>query len=484
MRYESILWASVAAALAGCTTLEADKVSAGADLPDGSFTYSLPRTSLLVVGTVTLNACKAVQDGKKFWYPSLDISQAVTVTPVYEADPDAQYAIPYDKLRSWSKAITLSVNTSNSKTLSSLNGSISDQSGPIVLGTALAAVKIIGGLGVPTIAGGLLTSLSANGPVATEAEQKKRPAYCAEDIAKALTMIDADTAAIVADENRDASQKNSVPNPDIAKKQAEIARLQGEYGLVRHFQFLWTPKGDNDDNPASGSETVTLSRSIDLYTKFFTDWLKTDDSKAWFADSGNAKRSIAHQIVDPITIQIEISNWTSGVKTWPNASAVSTSSSTSPTQALVLRDPALATLRVCKGACAGRMRNAMLETTNDLAVPVTIALGQFGRVFQLPLKNGVFENSNLSLTLNADGSIASIGNGSSSSLATNLTTAGQIGDSISAARAAQNTATSAQLSAKTSAASYADAVNKALADCLAQQATILSLGGHPIGTCQ
>ena len=31
-----------------------DKVSAGADLPDGSFTYSLPRTSLLVVGTVTL----------------------------------------------------------------------------------------------------------------------------------------------------------------------------------------------------------------------------------------------------------------------------------------------------------------------------------------------------------------------------------------------------------------------------------------------
>ncbi|WP_143787639.1 hypothetical protein [Paraburkholderia phenazinium] len=468
-----ILWMTMALVpwLTACTELRVDPLPAGSEPTTGDFVYSLPRTTLQITGSITLNSCTAFNiDGKGAYEPGWDISETVTVTPIYEADPDAQYQVPYDTLRSLWKETSVTITSAGNKTITGLNGVVNDQVGSAVLAAGLAAVQIVGGLGVvsvPTAAAEKLAAVEKN----TTAHLAKAPAYCSPSVTAALDRINQDMEKIHSDAIADAKQKSTVANPEITSLQSEIARLQAETFLTRRFSVVWSPSF-TDSQIATATKTI-ISQSLPLYGTYIQDWL-SDDGKKWLAD--NSKSSKALALTSPVIIQVELNTWTMG----PQPPATPQTQTTS----LVLRDPALGTLRACRGSCVSSAPATLTEVTGDLTTPVTLAFGQFGRSLVLPLKNQVFENSSLALLVNADGSLSSQGNHSTPTLATGLGTAGQIGTTIGTNQTNRNTSITAQNTAEATNASAVDTANKTLADCLSEQQAVRAAGGTPIGVCQ
>lgn len=165
---------------------------------------------------------------------------------------------------------------------------------------------------------------------------------------------------------------------------------------------------------------------------------------------------------------------------------------------LVYRDPALATLRLCRGECRLETNlgsdpdtgtpTSIIDTTDDAATAVmSVPIVQLGRIYVQPLRNVMFETSNVTLATAADGSLSSVGTQGSSAAASGFT-------ALSAAASAQaqavanrngavgaiNTAIGAQNAAAVSTATFTDNVNKARADCLVQQTAIVKAGGTAV----
>ena|ERR1700722_17711797 len=99
----------------------------------------------------------------------------------------------------------------------------------------------------------------------------------------------------------------------------------------------------------------------------------------------------------------------------------------------------------------------------------------------------MFETSNVALATSADGSLASVGTQDSSAAASAFTGLGaaataqtQAMANQNGAIAATNTAIGAQNAAAVATATYADNVNKAKVDCLAQQAALIKAGGKAV----
>jgi hypothetical protein len=128
------------------------------------------------------------------------------------------------------------------------------------------------------------------------------------------------------------------------------------------------------------------------------------------------------------------------------------------------------------------------EITGDVSGAIAVPIVQLGRVYVQPLRNVLFQTSTAALTVAADGSIANVGTQSSSAAAAGFTAATGAANAQASATAARNTAVAGQntaASAQTTAAAatFADTVNKALADCLTQQAAIVKADGRPVA-CQ
>lgn len=467
----------------GCTSLEATHVaSEGERVPTvGNFIYALPKTSFIVTGSVTLNGCSAVKAfGKRDYRPSLDLTETFAVTPIVEADEDAQYAIPYDKLRTFLKETQVTLTLNANKTFGGINAAVNDQAGPILLSGLLAAVKVAGGLGVPatpaqqlfhgTLSPELLKLLRRT--IKLRRAEPPPPTYCTDEVLNALKQIDADNQKIYAQTGSDANAKATIPNPNIAKWQSEIAQLRRDYGLNRTFNLVWSPALEDG---ADDGHNDTLLKSLDVYGSLIATWLNPA-GRAWYANEAvNGSKPGFHAVHDPIIAQLVVRHWTMGQPlTVDTRKAIDAGD-------LVLRDPAIAELRLCRNSCSSE---GGIEASSDLASPIAVNLPQFGRYVVLPLKNQIFENSSLTVQVNPDGSIASIGNHSTGTLATNLATVGQIGDQLATNAKAGNDAIAAANSVNAANAAAVDIANKTLADCLAQQAAVKAAGGTPIGTCQ
>lgn len=257
----------------------------------------------------------------------------------------------------------------------------------------------------------------------------------------------------------------------IAADQADIAVATKTGGIVRSFRVVWTPQvGDLPTATTTG--TRILDFPVDL-TPVVKPWL--DPAYAdWFVTPRNETLPAVQAVKRAMTIRLALDGWTLG-NDLPAIAAEPNVGSLGHPAGLVVRDPALATVRLCRGACTDE-RGRVVDTTDDLQPPSRMALSQLGRMDVLPLSSGLFDKSNLVVALNADGSIASLGTQLSNTAATNLATVGQIADAITSGRTNRN----AQAIA---AANYADTVNKALADCLTQQEIIRKAGATP-APCQ
>ena len=476
MRYFTL--ALGAGLLSACTTsLETNHIPPDlARSPSfGNFTYVLPKTSFVVAGTITLNGCDAVKSDAGGYQPSLDLTETFAVTPFVEADADAQYAIPYDKLQTWMKETQVTVTSNPNKTFGGFNATINDQAGPVAMAGILAAVKIAGGLGVPSVPRSHLyeeqVSGHLKGILSRRFGTEEKPDFCKPEVLKALQQIDADNKAIYSETAEDTDKKHTIPNPDIAKQQSEVGRLRRDYKLTRTFTFTWSPTLQSG---RPDGEFDVFARPIDIYASFISNWLSSEGT-TWYARNSGAAGVDA--VKDPVVVQLAVRNWTMGA-TRADAPDVPV---IPPATGVVLRDPALAELRLCRGACASE---STLQPSTDIATPTGVSVPQFGRYVVLPLTNGLFQNSNLVVALNPDGSIASLGNHSTGTLAAGLGVAGQIGDQFATSAKARNDAMAAANAAAATSAAAVDVANKTLADCLTQQAAIKAAGGTPIGSCQ
>jgi hypothetical protein len=484
---------------AACTTeLQVAPLASGASPPTGSFVYALPREYFAVSAVVTLTGCDAipvdakgddipvtpVPDGQTpptiaGYRPALNVTETITVTPVVEADGTAQFAVPYEKLRTWRKETSFTVTSNANKSIASVNGTINDQLGPVALQSIYAAVRIAGGFAVPGVSAVQAAQAAPGHGLTFEGHKKQQqppqqppappqpPAFCSTTVTNALKDIDFTNQAIYKQASADATAK--VTSPEIAKLQARLARLQSDAKLSQQYGVVLQPDVSFD------AVSQTVSTSLPLYEAAISGWL-SDDGRSWFADGAHQGKPGHDAVTAPAQIQIALKSWTLGaISTVSNAHAAI--APTNPA-GLVLRDPALGTLRICRNACSTS------GISNDLAPPVPVSVPQLGRYLVLPLKNDLFENSSLNVTVAADGTVTSMGNHSTGTLGSSLDTAGKIGDALASQATARNGAIAAQNTAAVNSAQFADNVNKALADCLSQQEAVRKAGGTPVGACQ
>lgn len=369
--------------------------------------------------------------------------------------------------------------------------------------------------------------------------------FCSDEVHAALNAIGAqqkkigDLAAAAATKKKKAGAPDTAAqsDPAIIKAQAAIARIRVENNLTRTVRLVWTPSRADlvtASRDAHGilipSDVVIVPKSYDLFhlvvashwfsskgvTAALTEAACVNGSAngcATLAPAGGvnlAKQSKAvARLVAPLTIELALKSWTLGQAYGeaPLDNSAKPTASRAVYDGIVYRDPALATIRVCQGGCGGELtpaitagaikpiampngvsvrtdfENTLVETTADLAT-LNVPIAQYGRLSEVSMHSKLFETSIATLMQNPDGSIASIGTQSSNAAAAGFTAATAAANAQTSAIAARNTATTAANTALGAKAQFVDTVNKAIADCFAQQATITAQGGQPVGQCQ
>jgi hypothetical protein len=466
--------------LFGCTDLEVFRLPTDDTGPiQGGMSYYLPRSAITLTGTVTLSKCDPARapGDPKF----IEVSASVTPVISTEADPDYHYFISYEKARSWMKEINYSVNNNANGTLQSFNTTINDQAGPIIVAAIGAAAQIGGAVGLGLVPRpGFAPQLTAEEIKVPKGIADNCSQYLSDDAYKALqTIIEqkklkktyTDAPAVGAAEAAAQAQ---------AAQEAQSKIDAANKTLTRSFSFKWLPS--LRDSYETYDELQVLDKKIDF----------TPMTAKWFNLAMYPK--FKPPASPPIHIMLEVQKSTMGK---PGINDAADPSHYAESDGLIIRDPASATLRICKEAdkaCTSRaaiqVSNRLVDTTDDSTPRMALKLPQFGRVMVLTSKSGLFENSVLNATLNADGTIATIGFHYSNTLATGLSGLGTAASTASSAIAAQNTAiaarntaTAAMTTATTANLQAPDTYNKALADCLTQRAAIIKAGGTPVA-CQ
>ena len=495
------------ASLSSCSSVTVEKLEVGGSPIVGRYPYALSRTSFTVTATVSLTSCGATQDDPKkdIYRPILGLTEVITATPVFEADPEQVYDVPYDQLRRvFGKETNVTVTRNGNGTLSGINATVNDQVGPGVVAAIQTAVKIAAGVAVPALGAAELVQTvaktgSKGGVMNARAGRRTRmvttvkhhtppPTFCSAAVTAALKAIDEKTRDATAKAAADVKAKATSPSPDIAKDQADVVRLQSENRLTRTVRLTWTP------TPGTGREpTLRVSRSLDIYQDVIAAWLSAD-GRSWFEQESAAPGSTttrgtgpaataAFLVTQPLIVSLELKAFTVG---GPLRQATGTPAAGDLTQerpdGIVIRDPAQGVLRLCRGACSPSDQE-LHDVSGEIAPPVAVAVGQFGRMFVFHLKNRLFENSTFAIALAADGSISSVGNHTAGTLAAGLGTLGDAGTAAVTNTAAYNTALAARNTNALNGAALTGTLNKDLADCITNQELARKAGAVPIGTC-
>lgn len=609
--------------LSACASLRVDP-DPNAGKPDvgpieDSLTYNLAETTIVVSGTVTLNDCDSIIAQKLVdndnanaaaaangppthvetlppSSPPVDVSSTFAVAATQEADPSFQFQIPYSSLEGWTKQLNLTVGRNSNKTLLSINGTITDQAGPIILAAAQTAIAIGGAVAVPELTPLSVASKTALTSAAMEEHASSRlsdalkkrdfrqafaltrpgmadaridlrslglralqldnkaltppaaPTVCNDRVEEGLKAI-ADQEVIIANGGKPTAQVgvSSPPpanssaikgtfqgtfqgtlgsaggpapasagnpaaggdgppgsgqgggqtNPEVLRAQTRITELQAQYQLTRQFTITWTPSRANDFSKVTyGDRNYILKKDYDLYTTLISPAWLTTPVPALAAGS-----DVFKQLQRRLTLEVYVQPWTVGHVYGDSPLTGGPTIESKPDKfpdGIVYRDPALATLRACLGPCAGTptaaggssvvgaaddLNNDLVETTTDVMPATSVSVIQLGRVYVQPLKNVLFQTSSATLTLNADGSIASVGTQSSNAAASGFAAATAAAGAQSGAVAARNTGVAAQNTVVTTQATLADTVNKAAADCLQQAQQIIAAGKKPPMSC-
>ena len=230
--------------------------------------------------------------------------------------------------------------------------------------------------------------------------------------------------------------------------------------LTVKWAFRWSPqlKGLMPwGTTGRDAVSTTISPTVETITK----WLSPEGA---FWLQGKAK------FPAPTVILVDVPHWSRPQSVEPSSPV---------TDGLVLRDAALGTLWVCETECP-KPESDPISVDNVLSA-TSVVVPQLGPKFIFPLENGLFQSSVLDVSMSEDGVVTKLGVHSTPTAATGIK---DIGVDAEATKSALDARSKAQADALTKAQNKARDENKALADCLDAQKTIVKDGGTPVGSCQ
>ncbi len=462
-----------------CTSVVSYKLPADSSaIPPRSFPYALQKTKLATAFTVTLAGCKIKPDDTR---PAMQIKIAATTTQTYEADPLERYYIDYGELIGFFKTTNLKVITANDQTLQTLNAEVNDQTLQVTGALLQSAVQIggasiIGGIGVPRVSHSqfpesLIIRPSGVPPVIPPAVTSLASA-CSEAAEKALATLDQANAAL--------------------KK----AILESNYLGAGTDPVITLATDDVTKARAPLTATITIAKEpmlADLtaghdfsYPVQVMDYVKTRWVSQSYPSLANIDLEVNGGAKVPgdtlVTIKVAVEPWSHAA---PNTSATA---SVDKIDGLVIRQPALASMRVCMNSCGmadalGVLPRDAKGVNIDLAPITRVVLPQMGKRLTLPLHNSLGTDVTLALALAPDGSVNTLSMQSNTTAAAGLGAVSSAAGAYSTAITARNTAITASNGAAVTSVQFADTILKAQADCLAQQALIVKAGGTPTVSC-
>lgn len=554
-----------ALALAACTHLIAYKLPPEdeyAPLPASAFPYALARTRLQIAVTVTLSNCSTLdQEGSK--RKSLGVTVTATPIEVIEADPDERYYVDYSELQSFWKTTSFALNRAENGTIQGVNTERSDQTMQIVGAAAQSAIDIAGGVataGVSVAAIGtgkqlaaagrgnlvetqtLAIASGALGDIVTRGKPAHK-AHAAPDDPGACTKEAFDYWK----KGQAAATKlanNSGTNDKPASETAADPQLTKEANTVvdatKHItaSFVLEPKLDIDNiNEAPGERhddifalkinMIATAGAVAEVGAFTTD---TDAVVVY-----NNGQPIPYS--RQVTLEVRVKKWSFAKKPdaeledWSVGNGRQATHGQTQYDGLIVRDPAVATLRMCVDECGhatddngiryladwdkdkqkfiaesrfGRYKIGSKNAPNDAIVEQALIpetqlwLPQFGKKIRMPLHDKIARDGTLTLTLGQSGSLNVLSFKGVTDAAAGLQALGGAGTAYGAAATSvdnaitsRNTALNAGVTYATGnttiavdQATYADSVLKAQADCIQQQTAIIKGGATPKADCK
>jgi hypothetical protein len=572
----SLCFAIAATFLTGCLNLETVQYQPGTALPYGALPYALTKTSIMLTSTYQLTQCDKTK-GIKF-------TTATSLATVPSADDDMRFYIDYKAMQSALKDTSVSLDLYSTGTIKDINATGTDQSLQSVVAGFGAALS-----GTVAIASGGLFHAEEKGP---NGEDLSQP--CTKAIQDALTALDTantnqkniqakqkkDSAAVT---NAKASGKTapaaiktlqgkvdadttllSAANDEVTKETAKLTLVTTQTITPLRSDFVtltrWISESQNDSNcikkkqvdPKADCSSNTADADagylkkitgLDAFTRDTfvypaggqtTIPYKLDFSPLkthWFQAVGwDAFKS---QPASKVSLGITIAK----LLAVPPGGSIVPNSPENPIEGLPVSQAVDAHLHLCKIYSNGDTEtNECVSPTYASVVTAQgttmadISLPQLGSPAVLTLQGSPIQLSQLTVSMNQDGSISNITTKDSSTLtqifnslassfttvstqenatiqaqATSLTAKNGTVTAQSSLLTAQNSTTKANaalltaqngtttanasaLTAQTAAAAAQAQANdqllKAQADCLLQYKAVVQAGGVPVANCQ
>lgn len=413
----SALFMLTALFVGGCAQIEVRRYSSG--LVEG-IPYTLPNKTILVAVEYEVKDC-SYKSSKLY----LDIKKIATSTQLVE--PGEQFYIPYSSIRNAFKDTDVTVESFDNSTLKSISAQVTDKAGPAIAAILGGSLRIAG--------------LSASPPklAANATDQFMREQYCNDKVILTLDKISALKAGAKSDETA-----------------SRIETLREELKFKQVVK--WSPVKDRD---SVGGSRLKMT----VYPEYFLA------SQAWVTAAGHKalRDDYIKNAVDPkFPIESLVTHVTIDLSR-PIGSDPSLGESL---PGLVVRNPAQGLLRVCDGHCPAQegVVTGVVGAT-DVIVP------QLGDYIVLPLKNRIFQDQKIVLSLSESGALTKVG-------ITSKATANVAAESFNANFDQIKAFREDTSNQSTTVATKTAAANQALTTCFTAQKALKEAGGVPVGTCQ
>jgi hypothetical protein len=423
--------AVLAISLSGCTQLKVQSYEGGSveGIP-----YALPNKIFLITVEYEVKEC-AVKSGKLL----LDVNKTATATQLVE--PGEQFYIPYSSIQNAFKDNDLVVESFDNSTLKSVSAQVTDKTGPAIAAITGGALRLL------TLSASPL--LLATGEPKAKADQRLRKLYCNERVVSVLDEI------------------NSLRKAKTDESALKIERLRGTLKFKQVVK--WMPAKDSS---VAGYSKVEKS----IYPEYFLNdqtWLTAEGVKVLIEKYSQKAIDPKYPLEQLLThITIDLFRPIVADPTLPKV-----------LPGLIIRNPTQGLLRICDGHCP------VQEGAVDGVVGATdVIVPQLGDYVILPLRNRIFQDQKIELTLSASGALQKVGINSKATAAaaadsfnTNFDKVQTTHDALEKAKEDARAASASQIG---TVASNTTKINEALTACFAAQEALKKAGGVPVGTCQ
>jgi len=385
--------------LASCASLEVDNIAlrdgnALVPGPQTGLKYSLPMTQFEIDLSRRVVACKDKAGKKK-----MVLSNQAKVKPLSKDDPQRLYVIDPRSLKTWFNKAAFSVEYhSGSRQLKTINASVEDQSGPVIL----TAVKTAAGLGtLPSVAGGSNVLVCEAGLEA----QVKAVDDQLEEVKKVSNQLDASNLRVKGMKAEIA--KNSSPNllndltialTEQREKAEELRAEKAKYDelskplLITHEKIVWPKTSDEFSRDEVIYPSYAQLDKIADKVPFELD----DNGKPKLDEKGNRIIRGATKLM--LGLEISIKNQTEYARKISSTGTVDAAVEID-VDGIYYREPAKGRLVVKTSSAAG---SKMVHNK-----PYDIA--QLGFIDVLPISTQIFESAKFSAEFDKSGRLLKSG---------------------------------------------------------------------------